>query len=162
MNKTITATTLVLGTLLAGCAGTGPNTQQGAVEGGALGALAGAVIGNNSGSHNGAAGALIGGLVGAIAGGTLGNSVDHEKGTIYGQPIAAVPAYPAGAPAADVVTPQPNPYAVWIPGYWSWNGAQYIWIPGYWTLPPAGCHVYVTGGWIFRGGGYFYRRPYWR
>ena len=40
---------LVLSALSAGCVGTGPNTQQGAVTGGALGALAGGIIGNNSG-----------------------------------------------------------------------------------------------------------------
>ena len=75
---------LALTTLLAGCAGTGPNTQQGAVTGGALGALAGAIIGNNSRGGNALGGALIGGAVGAIAGGTIGNSIDHQRGTIYG------------------------------------------------------------------------------
>src|SRR5262245_57938420 len=69
--------------LLGGCAGTGPNTQRGAVGGAALGALAGAIIGNNSGSHNGAAGAAIGAVAGGLAGGTIGNSIDNERGTTY-------------------------------------------------------------------------------
>jgi hypothetical protein len=162
MKTKITATALLLCAALTGCVGTGPNTQQGAVAGGAVGALAGAVIGNNSGGRNGAAGALIGGLVGAIAGGTIGNSVDHQNGTVYGQPVAAVPAYPAAAPAPDVVQAPPSPDAVWVPGYWDWNGYQYNWIAGYWTMPPVGFRVYVRGVWIRRGGGYFYRRPYWR
>ena len=42
--------------ICAGCEGNGPNTQNGAVAGGALGALTGAIIGNNSGGHNGLAG----------------------------------------------------------------------------------------------------------
>jgi len=162
MKTTITATALILSTMLTGCVGTGPNTQQGAVEGGALGALAGAIIGNNSGSHNGAAGALVGALAGAIAGGTIGNSVDHQNGTVYGQPMTAAPAAPAAAAAPDVIPSQPSPAAVWIPGYWNWNGYQYNWIAGFWAIPPVGFRVYVGGEWIFRHGGYYYRRAYWR
>src|ERR1035438_10303896 len=69
--------------LCTGCVGTGPNTQNGAVTGGALGALAGAIIGNNSGGRNALGGAAIGAVAGAIAGGAIGNSVDHQQGTIY-------------------------------------------------------------------------------
>jgi len=29
-------------------------------------------------------------------------------------------------------------------------------------VPPPGVTVFVQGGWIFRGGGYYWRRPYWR
>src|SRR3954463_2248795 len=65
----------------AGCAGTGPNTQQGAVGGAAVGAVAGAIIGNNSHGHDSVAGALIGGAAGAVAGGAIGNSLDHQRGT---------------------------------------------------------------------------------
>ena len=162
MKKAITASALILSTLLTGCVGTGPNTQQGAVEGGILGALAGAIIGNNSGSRNGGSGALVGALVGAIAGGTLGNAVDNQHGTVYGQPMRAVPAYPVAAGVPDVVPVQPAPAAVWVPGYWNWNGYQYNWIAGFWAVPPMGFRVYVGGEWIFRHGGYFYRRPYWR
>jgi len=161
MKHRITITVLALSTVLTGCVGTGPNTQQGAVAGGALGAATGAIIGNNSGGRNGPAGALIGAIVGAIAGGTIGNSIDNQNGTLYGQPIQAVPAYPTNA-AADVVVPAPGPGYVWIQGYYDWNGERYVWIPGYWGYPPAGFHVFVRGGWVYRGGGYYYRRPYWR
>src|SRR5580658_10607738 len=102
-----TVTALALCAALSGCVGTGPNTQQGAVAGGATGALAGAIIGNNSGGRNGPAGALIGAIVGAIAGGTIGNSIDQERGTLYGQPLAAVPTYPAYAGAPEAMVPQP-------------------------------------------------------
>ena len=58
MQKRITlALGLALALVGAGCEGTGPNTQNGAVAGGAIGALAGGIIGNNSGGHNGLAGA---------------------------------------------------------------------------------------------------------
>src|SRR5476649_1735428 len=119
----ITAAALIC----AGCEGNGPNTQNGAVAGGALGALAGAVIGNNSGGHNGAAGALIGAVAGSIAGGTLGNAKDNEDGTLYTYPqrrgyyrtaVISQPPPAPPAPVADVVTPAPAPNALWIPGYW--------------------------------------------
>lgn len=162
MNHKLAGSSLALCALLTGCVGTGPNTQQGAVAGGALGAVTGAIIGNNSGGRNGAAGALIGAIAGAIAGGTIGNSIDNQNGTIYGRPLAAVPAQPAYPVSPDAMVPQPSPNAVWVPGYWEWTGAQYVWAPGYWAVPPAGCTVFVQGGWIFHGGGYYYRRPYWR
>jgi hypothetical protein len=62
----------------------------------------------------------------------------------------------------DVIPSQPSPAAVWIPGYWNWNGYQYNWIAGFWAIPPVGFRVYVGGEWIFRHGGYYYRRAYWR
>lgn len=167
MNHKISLSTLVAVTILsAGCVGTGPNTQQGAVEGGALGALAGAIVGNNSGGHNGLAGALIGGTVGAIAGGTLGNRIDHDNGTIYNTPDEAV-AYiydgaipPAPAPVVEVVPPAPGVGFIWVNGYWSWNGDQYFWIPGLWTVCPEGC-FYARPHWEYRGGRHVFVRGYW-
>src|ERR1700689_1402899 len=100
----------VAAALCAGCEGNGPNTQNGAVTGGALGALAGAIIGNNSGGHNALGGAAIGALAGAIAGGTLGTPVDQQKGTLYHSEYkapsnVAVPAVPPPpAPPEDIVT----------------------------------------------------------
>ena len=52
--------------LCTGCVGTGPNTQNGAVAGGAMGALAGAILGNNSVGHNSVGGAALGAVAGAI------------------------------------------------------------------------------------------------
>ncbi len=71
-------------------------------------------------------------------------------------------AWLAGQPAGDLQPVQPSPAAVWVPGYWNWNGYAYNWIAGFWAVPPAGFHVYVAGGWIRHRGGYYYRRPYWR
>ncbi len=156
--------------LLGGCVGTGPNTQQGAVAGGALGALAGGIIGNNSGSHNGASGALIGALAGALAGGTLGNSMDNERGTLYRPPQSAVTGYtvqqvpqpPAEPPSTEVVSTPPSPSALWIPGYWAFDGARYVWVAGHWEIPPPNCRTYVAPYWANQGGTYVYIRGYWR
>jgi hypothetical protein len=154
----------------AGCEGTGPNTQGGAVTGGVLGAIAGGIIGNNSGGHNGLAGALIGGTVGAIAGGAIGNNVDHERGTIYTSQseatttvVVAQPPPPPPPPPYETVPFQPSPDAYWVPGHYNWDGNQYIFVGGYWTIPPHRYHQYVESHWVYRGDGrYVYVRGYWR
>jgi hypothetical protein len=162
---------LAVSVFFSGCVGTGPNTQQGAVTGGALGALAGAIIGNNSRGGNALGGALIGGAIGAIAGGTLGNSVDNQRGTVYRSSeeaasnvvVQQVPAAPPPPQVVEVVTPAPSPVAIWIPGYWAFNGANYIWITGCWEIPPPNSHAYVAPYWAFRErAGYVYIRGYWR
>ncbi len=163
---------LALSALLAGCVGTGPNTQQGAVTGGALGALAGAIIGNNSRSHDTGGGAILGAIAGAIAGGTLGTAADNQQGTLYGSPQVArtrtsvvaqqpPPAPPSSQPA-DVITAPPAPNAVWIPGYWAYNGYGYVWTAGQWEIPPPNCHSYVAPYWAYQGGNYVYVQGSWR
>jgi hypothetical protein len=169
-NKLLIA--LTVAALCAGCEGNGPSTQEGAVTGGALGAIAGGIIGHNSGGGNTLGGAIIGGVAGAIAGGAIGNAADHQNGTLYGSEQAATttvvvaqPPPPPPPPASpDVYTPQPSPYAIWVTGYWAFNGANYTytWIPGHWEIPPPG-HEYYTGAhWAYRGGNYVYIRGYWR
>src|SRR5213079_2479870 len=95
--------TLTLCTLLTGCVGSGPNTEQGAVAGGALGAIAGGIIGHNSSSADALGGAVLGATAGALAGGAIGNSVDHQRGTIYGAP---------GQPPGSYGTPDDRAYHV--------------------------------------------------
>ena len=154
--------------LCAGCEGNGPNTQNGAVAGGALGALTGAIIGNNSGGHNGLAGAAIGGVVGAIAGGTIGNSVDHQNGTLYrseGQATTTVTVDSVPPPPPqpyELQTAQPTSSAVWVVGFYYWNGYQYNWVPGHWEIPPPNAVAFVRPHWRYRGGTYVYIRGYWR
>jgi hypothetical protein len=159
--------TLALALLGGGCVGTGPNTQQGAVAGGALGALAGAIIGNNSRSHNALAGAAIGATAGAIAGGTLGNAVDQQNGTIYTSEVAAtsnviVQAPPPPPPApTELVVAQPAPDAVWISGCWVYEPRGYAWMPGHWERPPPNYRHYMAPHWQRREGGYVFIRGYW-
>ena len=49
---------------------------------------------------------------------------------------------PAGAgvlppPTGSTVRPRPPivvvPQIMWVPGYWYWNGYQWVLVPGYWT-----------------------------
>jgi hypothetical protein len=167
MNSKLIASLSLAAALCAGCEGNGPNTQNGAVTGGLLGALAGGIIGHNSGG-GAAGGAVVGGILGAVAGGTIGNSVDHQNGTLYHNEyeatsnVAVVQVPPPPPPPAEYVTAQPTPSAIWVAGYYGYDGYRYVWVAGHWEIPPQGYGVFVRPHWIYRGGQYFYVRGYWR
>ena len=168
-----------LTTLLSGCVGSGPNTEQGALTGGALGALAGAVIGHNSRGGDAVGGAILGAAGGAIAGGVIGNSVDQERGTIYGPPEPRRRAYaypeqrsyrvtrveaPSAPPQTPVenIPPSPAPNAVWVAGYWIYDGRSYAWMSGRWEIPPPFAHAYVPAHSESRNGQMVYVPGYWQ
>jgi hypothetical protein len=172
MKTSFIIVTASLAALCGGCAGTGPNTEQGAVIGGATGAVAGAVIGNNSGSHNAVGGALIGGAVGAVAGGVIGNNLDHQRGTIYTSENEATtnvvvreapPPPPRRVEARRDRDRHPDG-AVWVNGYWAYTGGgnNYTWVEGHWETPPQRYRSYVEPHWARRGDGYVYIQGYWR
>lgn len=161
--------------LSAGCAGTGPNTQQGAVGGALAGAAIGGVIGNNRGSGNALSGAAIGAAAGGLAGGAVGNSLDHQRGTLYDdrnarsvydnrndyvieQPPPAPPPMPR-----EVVTVRPGREAVWVAGYYAYVGrGRYEWVPGHWEVPPGRYTRFEQPRWERRGNSYVYMRGVWR
>jgi hypothetical protein len=162
-------TTLAVCAFNAGCVGTGPNTQQGAVTGAALGAIAGAIIGNNSGNHSAGNGALVGALAGGILGGTIGNQADHERGTLYTSEQEATTTYIVSEPPpppflpTEVIPSRPDPSAVWVGGYWVFNSnRRYEWNPGRWEIPPPSYRVFVRPHWVRQGEGFVYVRGYWR
>src|SRR5436305_10520577 len=104
-SNTALTCTLALAALCSGCVGSGPNTEQGAVGGAALGAIAGGIIGNNSRHGDTLGGAAIGAVAGGVAGAAIGNSMDHQQGTIYGQPSA----YDQRQPEVVQAPPGPPP-----------------------------------------------------
>ncbi len=75
---------------------------------------------------------------------------------------------PTAPPPLQVETAQVAPVrtAVWLAGFWQWNGADWAWIPGSWQLRPEArvtwrapawqprgkVHVLIPGGWIRIGG----------
>jgi hypothetical protein len=183
MNKPLVfVSTLALASLVNGCAGSGPNTEQGAVVGGALGMISGAVIGHNSRNSDGATGAIVGGIAGATAGAVIGNSVDHERGTVYGEERRAAPnpdsrgyrvaraqavATPATPPPppptpAETIPAQPAPNAVWVAGYWLYDGHSYTWMAGHWETPPPMAKTYVPAHYETRNGQTVYVPGYWQ
>lgn len=72
------------------------------------------------------------------------------------RPLVVYEAAPISAPI--VVSAMPPPLliesrpalprrdAVWIPGYWSWNGRRYVWIGGVWSAPRPGW-IWVPPQW---------------
>jgi hypothetical protein len=71
------------------------------------------------------------------------------------------------APQAEPVPVAPTTVAVWIAGFWQWDGAAWVWVPGSWQLRPSAratwrppswrpsgaTFVLVPGAWISIGGG---------
>jgi hypothetical protein len=75
---------------------------------------------------------------------------------------------PTAPPALQVETPAAPPVsaAVWLSGFWQWDGAKWVWVAGSWQLRPSATvtwraatwqprgrvHVLVPGAWIRIGG----------
>jgi hypothetical protein len=73
---------------------------------------------------------------------------------------------PPAAPAArvEVITPQPGPNYVWVPGYWAWDAgtATYVWQTGHWIVPQNPSAVWVPGQWVARSTGYVWVDGHWQ
>jgi hypothetical protein len=89
----------------------------------------------------------------------------------YSPQVVYEPVAPAGeivvqqAPPAEIVevrSPVPFAGAVWIPGYWHWNGGSHIWIAGRWSAPRPG-FVWEPHHWArMPNGGYRMEAGHWR
>jgi hypothetical protein len=55
------------------------------------------------------------------------------------------------APVVETIPPPPAPGTVWTPGYWSWNGVEYVWVPGQYVVAPFPGAVWIGGRWVARG-----------
>ena len=65
------------------------------------------------------------------------STVDNQDRTYrYGRVIESVPPPPPAPASAEAVSAPPAPNALWVPGYWSFDGARYTWIAGQWEIPP--------------------------
>jgi YXWGXW repeat-containing protein len=51
--------------------------------------------------------------------------------------------------------------AIWVPGYWDYNGDGYSWVPGSWEQPPEVGLLWTPGYWGFDNGGYVWNAGYW-
>jgi hypothetical protein len=64
------------------------------------------------------------------------------------------------APLAETIPPGPNFSAYWLPGYWQWNGRDYVWTGGHWEQSRPGMAYQQTywtnhdGYWEFHPGGW--------
>lgn len=83
-------------------------------------------------------------------------------GCSTGEVVVTPPAPPA--PRVEVITPQPGPSYVWVPGYWNWDGGTrtYVWRSGQWIVPENPSMVWVPGQWITRSGSYVWVDGHWQ
>jgi hypothetical protein len=50
--------------------------------------------------------------------------------------------------------------AVWVDGYWAWNGRRHCWVEGRYLRPRRG-YVYVPGRWERHRRGWYWAEGYW-
>jgi len=55
------------------------------------------------------------------------------------------------APYAEVVPAIPYFGALWLGGYWGWNGGRHQWVPGRWEQPRPG-YAWRPYAWAQQGG----------
>ncbi len=58
--------------------------------------------------------------------------------------------YDPPPPARVSVQMAPYEGAVWVDGYWAWDGGSWYWVDGHWEAPRNG-YVYVQPNWQRRG-----------
>jgi hypothetical protein len=61
----------------------------------------------------------------------------------------------------EVKPAPPFAKAVWIPGYWKWQGKKYVWIGGSWKKPRKG-YIWVPGHWVKKKRGWFRVEGHWK
>lgn len=77
----------------------------------------------------------------------------------YAEPAVVVIDTPP-PPYAEVVPVMPYPGAVWVGGYWGWQGGRHQWVPGYYDRPRPG-YRYEPHRWDNRGGRWHLRVGGW-
>src|SRR5690348_8207381 len=83
----------------------------------------------------------------------------YAEGPVEGEVVVQAPAPPA--PQVEVRPVAPWGEAVWVEGYWRWNGAEYVWIRGHWEHARRGW-VWVPHHWVRHHRGWRYIPGHWR
>ena len=76
--------------------------------------------------------------------------------------VGVVVNVPPPAPIVETPPPPPAPGYVWQPGYWAWNGVQYVCVPGQYVVTPAPGAVWIAGHWDRRPDGWVWVDGHWR
>jgi hypothetical protein len=91
----------------------------------------------------------------------------HAAYTTY--PVYSQPAPPSAVDTVEVAPPVPQvevipavPFAraVWVGGFWRWQGGRHYWVPGHYIQPVAG-HRFVPHRWENNGGRWVLRGGFW-
>jgi hypothetical protein len=77
----------------------------------------------------------------------------------YGADVAVSPVAPP-PPYAEVIPVAPFVGAVWLSGYWGWNGGRHHWVPGHYERPRAG-YRWMPPRWEQRGPQWHLRGGSW-
>ncbi|MEO8205437.1 MAG: hypothetical protein ABI615_04600 [Chthoniobacterales bacterium] len=85
-----------------------------------------------------------------------GGNVIQEDGGEYIVPVDMPAARYETRPGA------PGPGLVWINGYWSWNGSEWIWVRGHWVEAPRRGARWVTSKYYIANGQRHWRPGYWQ
>lgn len=84
--------------------------------------------------------------------------------TAYYEPPAPVEVVANAEPPAPIVETRPAmPFAgaVWMPGYWHWNGHHHVWIGGRWSAARAGW-TWEPHHWVRTPAGWRMEHGHWR
>jgi hypothetical protein len=68
---------------------------------------------------------------------------------------------PPPPPRYEARSRAPYAAAVWIPGFWQWNGRHHGWVAGHWTSGRPG-YVWEESRWRRHGHRWGYSRGHWR
>lgn len=60
----------------------------------------------------------------------------------------------------DVPPPPPGPQAVWVGGYWGWQG-RWVWCAGHWMAPPQASYVWTQPYYEHRDGAVIFIAGHW-
>jgi hypothetical protein len=79
----------------------------------------------------------------------------YPRRVVYAEPVpvetmAVVDVAPP-APYVEVVPGVPYAGALWIGGYWGWNGGRHQWVPGRWEHGRPG-YQWRAHAWVQQGG----------
>jgi WXXGXW repeat (2 copies) len=66
------------------------------------------------------------------------------------------------APIIETRVVAPGPGYLWLPGFYSWNGAAYVWVPGRWERPARARARWVPGRWVHDRRGWYFVEGRWR
>ncbi len=88
-------------------------------------------------------------------------TVGNPNGDYVEQDEAVVDMAPPAAPYPEVVGVAPFPGAIWIGGYWGWNGGRHVWIGGRWEHPRPGFY-WAPHRWVASGGHWHLVAGGWR
>ena len=98
---------------------------------------------------------LAGFLAMALAvGATAGCTTVVRPAPAYGEatPVEVIAPRPPPPPRVEVIPARPGEVYVWHPGYWHWNGRDFVWIAGRYVERPHRRAQWVAEHWEPRGG----------